>query len=118
MSTARKAIEGPYIGVDLDGTLADDTIWLGELHIGTPVPLMVARVKAHLACGDEVKIFTARMATGDVEKKKAAIQEWCLKHIGQVLDVTCIKTYQMTAFYDDRAIQVRRNTGIRADGEI
>lgn len=33
-----------WIGVDLDGTLAFYERWIDELHIGEPIPLILARV--------------------------------------------------------------------------
>jgi hypothetical protein len=49
-----------WIGVDLDGTLAMYNGWVDETHIGEPVPAMALRVRAWLAKGHTVKIFTAR----------------------------------------------------------
>src|SRR4051812_25163391 len=54
-----------YVSVDLDGTLAmhgKDFPASPPWKIGQPVPLMVQRVKALLAKGIKVKIFTARVA--------------------------------------------------------
>lgn len=107
--------------VDLDGTLAHYEGWQGPQHIGSPVPAMVARVKAWLAEGREVRIFTARVAPEDgdfedVEKWRKAIEDWCVVHIGQRLAVTCIKTRSAILIYDDRARQVEANTG-RVIGE-
>lgn len=111
-------------GVDLDGTLAFYNGWKGETHIGAPIPLMVERVKRWLADGIEVKIFTARVAEAemnadgtahDVSAVVSAIEEWCEKHIGQKLEVTNKKDFQMIELWDDRAIQVIANTGIRVD---
>jgi len=39
------------------------------------------------------------------------IEEWCLKHIGQVLPVTNRKDYFCKALYDDRAHRVEQDTG-------
>jgi hypothetical protein len=103
-----------WIGVDLDGTLAYYDRWRGEDHIGKPVALMVRRVKEMLAKGYEVKIFTARVAPTegrDIKVMVALIQDWCEKHIGQRLEVTCVKDYGMIQLFDDRAVQVIANTG-------
>jgi hypothetical protein len=99
-----------WIGVDLDGTLAIYTGWKGPDHIGNPVPLMVARVKRWLSEGRKVKIFTARVSDGEPETR-SRIEQWCLEHLGCVLPVTCIKDFGMTELWDDRAVQVRANTG-------
>lgn len=107
-------VKGWY-GCDLDGTLALYDGWKGEKHIGQPIPRMVARIKEHLARGEEVKIMTARVSSEDPEEvafNTKVIQAYCLEHIGQILEVTCKKDYRMIGLYDDRAIQVVPNTGI------
>jgi hypothetical protein len=38
-------IAGSWVGVDLDGTLAEYHGFKGPEHIGKPIPKMVARVK-------------------------------------------------------------------------
>ena len=45
-----------WIGVDLDGTLAEYHEWVGIHHIGKPIPLMLERVKKWLAQGKDAKI--------------------------------------------------------------
>lgn len=112
----------PWIAVDLDGTLAEYSGWQGELHIGAPIPAMVARVRAWLDAGREVRIFTARAAGGgrasaDPAVIAGTIQAWCNEHIGQVLPITATKDYGMIELWDDRAVQVIANTGRRADGQ-
>lgn len=131
-----------WIGVDLDGTLAEYAGWQGPEHIGRPIPAMVERVRKWLADGKEVRIFTARawaprrphpdvleLETQDLPRQLAderrrkeaeaamkAIHSWCLQHIGVVLPVTCEKDCGMVELWDDRAVQVVPNTGRRADG--
>jgi hypothetical protein len=105
-----------WIGVDLDGTLAKYNGW-NNGEIGEPVPLMVKRVKGWIAEGVIVKIFTARVSIEEdrdlvVEK----IQDWTQKHIGERLEVTNQKDYSMVELWDDRAIQVIPNKGLRVDG--
>lgn len=109
-----------WIGVDLDGTLAFYDGWKGVEHIGEPVPLMYDRVKQWLREGKEVRIFTARASNyhNDLLEVTAAIDAWCEKHFGQKLRVTATKDYGMIQLWDDRAIQIKENTGIRADGKI
>lgn len=104
----------PWIGVDLDKTLAVYDEFKGETHIGEPIPAMVERVFKWLAEGKVVKIFTARASEPDPTKRAAAlnaIAEWSLKVFGTSLPVTCIKDYGCVEFYDDRAKQVIPNTG-------
>lgn len=120
-----------WIGVDLDGTLAHYEGWVGVDHIGEPVPAMVERVKAWLSEGQDVRIFTARVwpigyvdvngaffcAEVEVPSTKLAaravevIRPWCLEHLGQCLPITCQKDYGMIELWDDRCVQVEKNTG-------
>ena len=109
-----------WIGVDLDGTLAEYHGWIAGGGIGKPIPKMVERVKQWLAEGKQVKIFTARAAlagTAEGESIMLQIDDWCQEHIGQLLGITCVKDMQMIELWDDRAVQVIPNTGERADGK-
>ena len=107
-----------WIGVDLDGTLAHYDGWKGASHIGDPVQSMLERVKAWLAEGRDVRIFTARVSHDntasrmlDAQQAMIDILQWCDLHLGRRLPVTCIKDYGMVELWDDRAVQVRANTG-------
>lgn len=100
-----------WIGVDLDGTLAHYDEWRGVEHIGAPIEPMVARVKAWLAEGRDVRIFTARVAGNDHREALPHIQEWCWRHLGEVLLVTNAKDFGMVELWDDRCVQVESNTG-------
>lgn len=115
-----------WIGVDLDGTLARYDGWVNADHIGEPISPMVEMVKEWISDGREVKIFTARVDGGetalkmgndagkqlrDVDYIRSVIQDWSEIHIGVRLAVTNVKDYGMIALYDDRCIQVERNTG-------
>lgn len=108
---------GGWIGVDLDGTLAEWHGWAGADHIGKPVSAMVERVKKWLAEGKDVRIFTARVGQvpgeppRDVNVVRSTIQDWCEKHIGARLPVTNVKDPAMTELWDDRAVRVAQNTG-------
>lgn len=102
-----------WIGVDLDGTLAHYEGWKGDAHIGAPIPAMLARVKRWLEEGRDVRIFTARAHN---IASHIAIEAWCERHLGLVLQITATKDYQMVELWDDRAVQVIPNTGLRADG--
>ena len=53
------------------------------------------------------------MDAGDVAAARAAIQAWCVEHIGVALPVTNEKDFAMTELWDDRAVGVHRNTGVR-----
>ena len=104
-----------WIGVDLDGTLAVEDEWRGIEHIGEPIPRMVERVKALIAEGHDVRIFTARASRlqSDEERTLAirCVEAWCETHLGKRLPVTNEKDHRLKFFYDDRAITVEFNTG-------
>jgi hypothetical protein len=118
-------IKEGWIGVDLDGTLAVDN---GEPfapgHIGPPVPAMLSRVAKWLSEGRDVRIMTARVShDGSGERKyqaqqaEYAIRKWCERFLGRALPVTNEKDYMMRELWDDRAVQIIKNTGQRADGK-
>ena len=127
-----------WIGVDFDGTLAQYETWISAEHCDEPIEPMVERVKRWLAEGREVRIFTARVfpilaapvdsvATdwavldrvvslapsrwAEASAAVRAIRAWCRQHIGQELTITCVKDFAMIELWDDRAVQVRPNTG-------
>jgi len=118
-----------WIGVDLDGTLAE---YRGRNNgkVGVPVPTMVSRVKAWLSEGVTVKIMTARVGTSCgyslesgrsddmqlVNEQREIIKAWCVEHVGQELPITASKDFPMIELWDDRAVQVVMNTGARVDG--
>lgn len=99
-----------WIGVDLDGTLAHYDRWRGIDHIGEPITAMVRRVQEWLDKGQAVKVFTARVADGD-DVARGFIQDWCFKHIGERLEVTNSKDFNMIELWDDRCVRVLINTG-------
>jgi hypothetical protein len=105
---------GGWIGVDLDGTLAEYHGWKGVDVIGAPIPAMVERVKQWLAEGRDVRIFTARVATDDTLERLTArkhIAAWTLRHVGAELPATNVKDFGMVELWDDRAVTVEQNTG-------
>ena len=102
-----------WIGVDLDGTLAEYDEWSGPNHIGKLIEPMAVRVRAWMAADRRVKIMTARAG---MEINIPPIREWLIKHgfvweDGSPLEITNTKDYQMIQLWDDRAIQVIHNTG-------
>ncbi len=103
-----------WIGFDLDGTVAEYDGWQGVTHIGAPIAKTITMIKAFLAQNVKVKIFTARVATTDIEERELAkkvIANWTTEHIGKALEATCIKDRFMVRQYDDRARQVIENEG-------
>lgn len=125
LGTIRTRKEGGWIGVDLDGTLAEncqseEDVW----SIRPPIPRMLERVKGWLAEGKDVRIFTARVGCCDessnlakddsrfAEYQRGIIESWCLEHLGQVIPVTATKDFLMVELWDDRAIRVMTDTGM------
>lgn len=103
-----------WIGVDLDGTLAEYDGWQGPTHIGAPVAPMVERVQRWLDESQEVRIVTARVSnetSDDYFTVIEAIDAWTEEHIGVILPVTCKKDFGMVELWDDRAVGVAPNTG-------
>jgi hypothetical protein len=104
----------PWVGFDLDRTLAVYKDFVSPEHIGEPIPAMVELLQAYLMEGWQVKIFTARVSDPNPRNRLMtidAIERWCLANIGRVLPVTCIKDFGCVRIYDDRAVQVEPNTG-------
>jgi len=104
----------PWIGVDLDGTLAvQDQI---RSHIGAPVPAMLQRVQRWLAAGHRVKIVTARAAN---PRLQPIIRAWLIRAgLPANLEITDAKDYLMLELWDDRAVQVQLNCGRPVNGSI
>lgn len=106
---------GPWIGVDLDGTLAEYHEFQGREHIGEPIPLMMNRVRGWIDSGFEVRIFTARAS---VPEAVPPVREWLKKHGLGELAITNEKDFKMMTLWDDRCVQVEPNTGKRIDGKL
>lgn len=138
-----------WIGIDLDATLAHwgtkdphtSYVHYDVLVIGPPILKMVERVKALIAEGKDVRIFTARIgpvteedARHQIDKaiergipgferetqvpmsdwmtyQKRMIADWCREHLGQELPITCVKDFHMWELWDDRCKQVSPNQG-------
>ena len=98
----------PWIGVDLDGTLARDLGNTRSDEIGSPIEPMLIRVKRWIAEGHTVKIFTARASS---PRQVAAIKEWLVSCGLPDLEVTNVKDLHMIELWDDRCVQVTTNLG-------
>jgi hypothetical protein len=111
--------KGPWIGVDLDGTLAFYDEWRGPDHIGAPIRPMVDRVKRWVADGLLVKVLTARVHPSNPGRTASTLAffHWSLATFGFVLTMTHEKDFDMIELWDDRCVQVIPNTGQRADGK-
>lgn len=120
--------------VDFDGTLVKYDKWVSCEHIGEPIQPMIDRVKMWLKQGREVVIFTARAYpvgiayeyTGmtpeayvarmkEAQQAIKAIALWSIDTFGRALPVMCWKDYHAVEVWDDRAVQIIPNEGLRAD---
>ena len=103
-----KKNNGGWIGVDLDGTLAEYGWETGLNVVGRPILPMLERVRRWIELGITVKIFTARAGYPELIPP---IHAW-LKSLGlPELEVTATKDFQMIKLYDDRCVQIEPNTG-------
>jgi len=93
-----------WIGVDLDGTLAQYDGFKGDDVVGEPIEPMVRQVRKWLMEGRDVRIFTAR-------KPHPVIRKFCKDNFGKILPITNIKDHKMQAMVDDRAVAIKRNEG-------
>jgi len=112
-----------WIGVDLDGTLAQYPQSIND--IGKPIKKMVDRVKKWHEEEITVKIVTARVSRNRVmsresniipdkkfvEEQIKIISEWCEKYLGFVPEITDRKDFNMIQLWDDRAVTVNPETG-------
>lgn len=104
-----------WIGFGLDGVIAEYDIWHGGEHIGAPIPPMIDTMKSYIQQGIPVKIVTPRVSSKIPEETKLkivrAINDWCLLHIGQTIELTAETDLLMLLLYYDRAFQIETNTG-------
>lgn len=107
-----------WIGVDLDGTLAEYHGWMGAEHIGKPIRKMVRRVRTWLKAGRDVRIFTARVGPtfdpDSIGHNAHVIRRWCVEHVGKELATTDTIDTRMTELWSARCVQVVKNAGERA----
>jgi hypothetical protein len=101
--------------VDWDGTLVEYHGWKGAGAFGAPIPKMVAQVRKWLAEGHEVIIFTSRVsvehAPMDVMENAQAIDRLLREMNLPQLEITANKYIRISEFWDDRGVNVERNTG-------
>lgn len=103
-----------WIGVDFDGTLAYYTKFQGDFIFGEVIEPMKQRILDWISKGRKVKIFTARVSTEDQRVNQAvalALQNWLEANGLPRLEITNIKDHHMDELWDDRAVQVVKNTG-------
>ncbi len=104
----QKRLPKIWTGVDLDGTLAYDDRMSSPEEVGKPIPEMLKLVKKMIAHGIRVKIFTARATDPE---QFPIIRKWLKDNDLPELEITNVKDYRMQRLYDDRCIQVEKNTG-------
>jgi hypothetical protein len=109
----------PWIGVDLDGTLAHDSGnnrgSKGLDEIGSPIKPMLNRLRRWIAEGKTVKIFTARASS---PKQVVMIKKWLASYGLPELEVTNVKDLRMVELWDDRCVQVMTNSGEPVDKKM
>lgn len=79
----------------------------GDL-IGESIKPMLTKVQDWVACGREVRIFTARASD---PSQLPAIRQWLAGHGLADLAITNVKDFAMAELYDDKAMRVKRNIG-------
>jgi hypothetical protein len=76
---------------------------------------MVERVRNWLAAGHDVIIFTARVSTKwRIQRQRTerkGIEQWLQDNGLPKLIITCHKSPAFDEIWDDRAVEVQRNTG-------
>jgi len=103
----------PTVAFDLDGVLALHGPREKESgEIGKPISSMIKKLKEFLAAGYNVVVFSARLGQGDRREITREIGNWTMKHIGVRLPVTDVKSADWECFFDDKAVQVIRNSGM------
>lgn len=104
----KKELPAIWTGVDLDGTLAYYDSLSSIDEVGEPIPAMLKLVKKMINNDIRVKIFTARASDSE---QLSIIRKWLKTNGLPELEITNVKDYNMQRLYDDRCIQVERNTG-------
>lgn len=116
-----------WIGFDLDGTIANYDGFEGAGVIGAPIPDMLRVLRRLIMQEIECRIFTARIYPvmfilpqqdltpfaehEEVVEAATAIRKWLEFNNLPPMTITCCKDYGMWKLYDDRAVQVEKNTG-------
>lgn len=100
-----------WIGVDLDGTLAEFNGWKGPEHIGPPIPHVVDCVRYLMTkLNFDVRVFTSR---AEVPEQVKPIRTWLIAQgLPADMPITCTKHRGLLALIDDRSIGVKFNTGV------
>lgn len=108
IDSEKRVLPKIWTGVDLDGTLAYLDRNASYDEVGEPVPAMMTLVRKMIHNGIRIKIFTAR---AEDPAQIPIIRKWLKDNNLPELEITNVKDYNMQRLYDDRCIQVERNTG-------
>jgi len=99
-----------WLGVGLDGVLAERTDAGLTGEIGPPIPNMVARVRDWVKYKRiKVRVLTPRAST---EAGAEEVRAWLDSNRLSYLEFTSAKDLHMVEFWDDRAVQVISNLGV------
>jgi hypothetical protein len=105
-----------WVGVDLDGTLAEE-VKVDEnyaLTIGKPYPKVIAFVKDLIDSGVKVKIFTPRVS--EMEPRHAAaekaIRKWTKAQFGTPIPSTATRDYLCVTILSVKVKQLVPDTGM------
>lgn len=98
----------PWIGFDLDGTLAHYEKGGSMDSVGKPISEVVNILLIYHRAGFKCKIFTARAAD---KENIQIVKDWLVENNLPNLEITNIKDPGMQMLFDDRAVQVVRNKG-------
>ena len=98
-----------WLGIDLDGTLAHFDDWEDIYTIGEPLKIMKDLLLMLHKKGIKIKIFTARVGEGD--EAIEPIKQWLKKNGLPDLEVTNVKDMYCIEIWDDRVVQIEKNTG-------
>lgn len=102
-------MKGQWIGVKLDGCLAQYYGWQGIENIGKPIPKMVQRVKEAIKAGESVKIVSARLSKGKLAQE--FIDVWQERNLGMKLPVVDSFDMGMKEYWADDVVRMATNTG-------
>lgn len=104
-----------WLAVDLDGTLAHYDGWKGADHIGAPVKGIMDKLIQRHKEGWGIAIFTARVSVPhEADQAEKTIWAWLEKYeLAQFISgVTCVKHKHFVEFWDDRAFNSPKNSGL------
>lgn len=99
-----------WVGFDLDGSIAEYYEYdPNDPTPGKPIEKTISLLKSYLDSGIDCRIFTAR---ADFPEDFDILRDWFERAgLPRDLVITNVKDVYCKMIFDDRAIQVERNTG-------